>query len=59
MVEMACLYLLAALRQQHQHEIIVAGDDAPHLEAIHQEQSHGGMLPGDCPQHGILQVGDF
>jgi hypothetical protein len=40
-------HLLLAFTDQYHHKTVVAGNNAPELEAIHKKQCYGNSIPAD------------
>ena len=52
-------HLLLPVSHKDDHEAVKSRNDPPELEAIHQKQRHGNLVPADLLENGILQIHGF
>ena len=52
-------HLLSAIRYQYHHEAVKSGDNTTELEAVHQEEGDGYLVPADFLQNGVLLIDRF
>ena len=46
-------HLLLPVSHKDDHEAVKSRNDPPELEAIHQKQRHGNLVPADLLENGV------